>query len=259
MAISKQSFYEIGVNNDLSNVSVNVDRNRLGADFLFCEISGGNLLIKVGSVIEANGSVYRVEDSDISITLIDGIIFFDDETNSFLIEDTNLIGLDRTRVGYYRINQNTNRKASKFEIENGVLYSVQERSRAYFICDKNRNSGELRVANKVLFSKAKGDLTPEFTSDQIQYPPIGFSFFLIDNLEPGAAGVLASVNSTIGGNISKFIIDPVNVPSVTNWFGLVYGNGIEDLNNYNLFFVGRSSGIQNRDCDYEIIEIGDKC
>jgi hypothetical protein len=95
----KKNTYEVGVNNDLSNVVANVDINRVGLDKTVVEYSAPNFIIKAGSLIEANGNVYSVT-SDESITAADGNLCFNESTG-FFIDNVETPVYDPVRTGYY--------------------------------------------------------------------------------------------------------------------------------------------------------------
>lgn len=60
MAIEKKNTYVIGSNNDLTNALLNIDLNRVGGDLTYLVNDSGTLKVEIGSLIEANGSVYSV-------------------------------------------------------------------------------------------------------------------------------------------------------------------------------------------------------
>ena len=68
MAIVKRNTYVPGTNNDITNAVENIDLNRLATDLVQVVWSGSSYLVKVGSLIECNGSLYAVEGSDVSLT-----------------------------------------------------------------------------------------------------------------------------------------------------------------------------------------------
>ena len=99
MAFEKKNTYEVGVNNDLTNVVANVDINRVGLDKTVVEYSAPNFIIKAGSLIEANGNVYSVT-SDESITAADGNLCFNESTG-FFIDNVETPVYDPAKGGYY--------------------------------------------------------------------------------------------------------------------------------------------------------------
>lgn len=100
MAIVKKNTYVPGVNNDVTNVCANVDYNRLGTDLTRIEWSGSAFLVKVGSLIECNGSLYAVEGADISLAAADGALYFDSSTVAFSIS-SGAAAYDATKAGNY--------------------------------------------------------------------------------------------------------------------------------------------------------------
>jgi hypothetical protein len=100
MAIVKKNTYVPGSNNDLTNVALNIDLQRLGTDLTHVVYSGGNFLIKVGSLVECNGSLYAVEGADISIAPASGVLIFDSSTLLFSIS-ASAFAYDATKSGEY--------------------------------------------------------------------------------------------------------------------------------------------------------------
>ncbi|HMA79016.1 MAG TPA: hypothetical protein VKP88_07890, partial [Candidatus Paceibacterota bacterium] len=60
MAVNKANDYNISTNADLGNVLQNVDLNRIGADLTYLELDGSTVKVSVGSLIESQGSLYKV-------------------------------------------------------------------------------------------------------------------------------------------------------------------------------------------------------
>jgi hypothetical protein len=120
MAIEQANTYEIGVNNDLTNALAMIDANRVGIDLVSVEYSAPNFLIKVGSLIEANGSLWKVTGSDVSLTAADGNLVFDDSVPEFKIDNTNTPVYDPAKGGYY---VNGTERVSKWELTStgGIL------------------------------------------------------------------------------------------------------------------------------------------
>jgi len=101
MSVVKVNTYEIGVNNDLTNVVQNVDANRLGTDLSHIVWSGSAFVVKTGSIVEANGSLYVVQ-ADIGIGNSTGFLTFNSATLAFSIVDTSRTGkYDAGKSGYY--------------------------------------------------------------------------------------------------------------------------------------------------------------
>lgn len=100
MAIVLKNTYNAVSNRDLTNLSVCVDIQRLGMDETEVIYSGGNYLVKVGSIIEANGSLYSVTGSDISLTPANGVIVFDSFNRAFSISALTY-SYDPQKCGYY--------------------------------------------------------------------------------------------------------------------------------------------------------------
>jgi hypothetical protein len=72
----------------------------LGLDKVVVEYSSPNFLIKVGSKIEANGTVYTVQGSDVSLTAADGNLCFNESTG-FFIDNVETPVYDPAKGGYY--------------------------------------------------------------------------------------------------------------------------------------------------------------
>jgi hypothetical protein len=185
MAITKQNTYEIGVNNDISNLSVNVDRNRLGEDKIILEVSGSDLLIKVGSLIEANGSLWAVDTSDISITLADGYLVFDDAVPEFKIIDAETAELDPTRAGFYRPAPNDTEKVTRWDISgtdlilnvNRQLYHEKTNSKAnatFEFVELNALTSDSIQSDKVDSSYSGGTSETVLTHNS-NGQPVGFT------------------------------------------------------------------------------------
>jgi hypothetical protein len=101
MSVVKVNTYETGVNNDITNVVENVDANRLGTDLSHVVWSGSAFVVKSGSIVEANGSLYVVQ-TDIGLGNSTGFLTFDSSTLAFAIVDTSRTGkYDAGKSGYY--------------------------------------------------------------------------------------------------------------------------------------------------------------
>lgn len=122
MAIVKKNTYVAGSNNDLTNVVLNIDLQRLGMDLTNVTYSAPNFLIKAGSLIEANGSLYAVEGSDISVTASTGVLIFDSATLLFSIS-ASAYAYDATKAGEYITGQPTKRVCRWNLSSNGDFYN----------------------------------------------------------------------------------------------------------------------------------------
>jgi hypothetical protein len=229
MAITKQNTYEIGVNNDVSNLADNVTLNRLGTDKTFCEISGGNLLIKVGSLIEANGELWAVDTSDISITLADGYLVFDDATPEFKIVNSETAELDPDRVGFYRPSPNDTEKVTRWGILNSELFLSVERGELVPEDGITRFSGFLDISGKLTFEDAKGPKTSG---------SIGAGVFVPEGLV-----YVATSGTGVSIAVSSSSTDINYSPIGGSFFGLMASDGSN-------IFITASSGT------YEFIEVG---
>jgi hypothetical protein len=110
MAIEQKNTYVPGSNNDLTNAVANIDINRTGEDLVSVEYSAPNFLIKVGSLIEANGNMYAVTTADESITAADGNLIFNESTG-FAINNVDTPVYDPAKGGYY---VNSTERVTKF-------------------------------------------------------------------------------------------------------------------------------------------------
>jgi len=61
MAVTQLNTYEAGVSADLTNALNNIDYNRIGDDLTWLELDGSTVKVSIGSLIEANGSLYTVD------------------------------------------------------------------------------------------------------------------------------------------------------------------------------------------------------
>lgn len=149
MPATKKNTYEIGVNNDISNVANNVDYNRLGTDQVIIEISGPNLLIKNGSLIEANGSLWAVDSGDLSIPLADGYLVFDDSTGDFSIINSEVAVLDPERAGFYRPSPNDTQRVARWDISGTDLILNITRQLYTESTNKTKLEGALETGGKI--------------------------------------------------------------------------------------------------------------
>ncbi len=100
---------------------------RLGTDTLKAEYSNGNVIIKAGGMIEADGRVYTVK-QDITLISKDGHIVFDPNTLSFKIEGDTPV-YDNVRGGYY-IQENV--RVTKYKVvQSPTGYAVIDRDTPY--------------------------------------------------------------------------------------------------------------------------------
>lgn len=95
MSVQKINNYGNG-NNSLSNLALNVDFNRIGEDSTFLQ----SKTIKVGSIIESNGSLYAVQDNDAPITGSGRYIYFNSVGLYFYRSDTEPV-FSNTKGGFY--------------------------------------------------------------------------------------------------------------------------------------------------------------
>ena len=151
MPATKKNTYEIGVNNDISNLANNVDYNRLGEDKVIIEVSGPNLLIKNGSIIEANGALWVVDSGDLSITLADGYLVFDDSTGNFSIVNSETAELDPDRAGYYRPSPNDTQRVTRWDIS-GTDLIVNATRQLFYDKLKLKIEADLEVENDLTVS-----------------------------------------------------------------------------------------------------------
>ena len=103
MSVTKLNTYEIGVNNDLENAMLNIDVNRIGTDLTVLEDDGGTFKVIVGSLIEAEGSVYVVDTGSETPTGTqepEAYLFFDPSVPGF-VWSTTRGAWDGTRAGWY--------------------------------------------------------------------------------------------------------------------------------------------------------------
>lgn len=103
MAVTKQNTYVIGSNNDLSNALAMIDENRIGLDLTWLENDGGTLKVSVGSLIEAEGSLYLVEtaaETPTGTPNAGDYLFFDPSVPGFVWSATRGT-YDPTRGGRY--------------------------------------------------------------------------------------------------------------------------------------------------------------
>ncbi len=89
---------------------------RLGTDTLKAEYSNGNVIIKAGGMIEADGKVYTVK-QDITLISKKGYIVFDPDTLLFKIKDNTPV-YDNVRGGYY-IQENV--RVTKYKSINSLV------------------------------------------------------------------------------------------------------------------------------------------
>jgi hypothetical protein len=126
MAIEKKNTYVPGSNQDLTNAVANIDINRTGEDLVSVEYSAPNFLIKVGSLIEANGNMYAVTTADESITAADGNLIFNESTG-FAINNVDTPVYDPAKGGYY---VNGTERVTKFRLNSdGTFYEKNATSK----------------------------------------------------------------------------------------------------------------------------------
>lgn len=87
MAVTKTNDYNIATNADLGNVLNNVDLNRIGADLTALELDGSTVKVSVGSIIESQGSLYKVDtaaETPTGTASAGAYLFFDDSVPGFV-------------------------------------------------------------------------------------------------------------------------------------------------------------------------------
>lgn len=156
MPATKKNSYEMGVNDDLVNVALNVDINRRGMDKVFCEVSGSDLLIKVGSIIESNGDIYVVDTADLVVALSDGYLVFDDSVPEFKIINSETAEIDEEKCGYYRPSPNETERVTRWDILGSEIFINEERDGYKPLTGTRKNEGDLDIFGKLLFSGASG-------------------------------------------------------------------------------------------------------
>lgn len=215
MGITKLNEYAPGVNNNLTNLVQNVGYNRLTKDKVICEISGSDLLIKVGSLIESNGAIWEVENSDLSVTLEDGVVYFDDSTGNYVIIDDEPVFYEN-RAGFYR--EGSNEKATRWQVINSQLYTDDS---VQYVSSKGgirKVSSTLDIIGKLLFSGARGAVSNEGVTSGVKLPSNGLTF--VDATWTGNA---AAEVSGIGGDIDVDLDG--GLAARTSWIGLVPSDG----------------------------------
>lgn len=172
MGITQKNSY--GENSDLSNLSENVDLNRLNDDKSFLTVSfagsPATATIKVGSVIEVNGNVYAIDTAD--------------ETHLFTSATDNYLGFngtsfsnhagrgtwDTAKQGYYQtgglirtlkwyINQDDDEYHIDSEIKEGYFIdsNVISKTKVIEIGDWNMDStDQVSVAHGLALSQTRG-------------------------------------------------------------------------------------------------------
>src|SRR6056297_741154 len=91
MAVNKTNDYNIATNADLGNVLNNVDANRISRDLTYLELDGSTVKVSVGSLIESQGSLYKVDtaaETPTGTATAGAYLFFDDSTSSFVWSST---------------------------------------------------------------------------------------------------------------------------------------------------------------------------
>jgi hypothetical protein len=91
----------------------------LGLDLVAVEYSAPNILVKVGSKIEANGIVYTVQGSDVSLTAADGNLCYN-PVSGFFIDNVETPVYAPAKGGYYI---NTNQRVSKWNVTSDGDYA----------------------------------------------------------------------------------------------------------------------------------------
>jgi hypothetical protein len=115
MAVVKKNTYIIGDNATVSNLVLNTAKPHF--DKTYITYSAPNILIKVGSLIECNGSLYAVETSDVSLTAAVGNLCFNSNTLTFSIS-TSAFTYDPVKRGDYA---DANTVVCKWKIISGNL------------------------------------------------------------------------------------------------------------------------------------------
>lgn len=103
MGLTKQNTYVVGSNNDLSNALAMIDLNRVGLDLVYMEDDAGTPKVSIGSLIEANGSVWAVTGAaeEPSGTVTTGAILYFDPAIPEFRWVTAYGDYDPTRGGIY--------------------------------------------------------------------------------------------------------------------------------------------------------------
>lgn len=236
MSIDQKNTYVIGSNNDLSNALLNIDLNRIGVDLTYMEIEPftSNLVVSVGSIIEANGSLYVVEGSayDPSGTQTDGaFLFFDDSVPGFVWSTTEG-EYDPDRGGFYDA---SDRRQCRWQVSGttGLIHRSDMYTKAQRFDGKVDIGGLLHVAgNLSVGGNISGNGTLAVNGDASG----------IDNLEingtiTGATDITASGKLDAGGNVES--AGNVLADGFGNFGGDLRCNDLVDISNaYNTIASG---------------------
>jgi hypothetical protein len=121
MAVVKQNTFQPGVNNDVTNVCVNVDLNRIGTDLSQVVWSGTQYVLKAGTLVEANGSLYA-NDADINLGNTSGDLDFNSSTLAFSI-GTGAATYNPAKGGLY---VSANVRRLKWGMVSGGTFGIRE-------------------------------------------------------------------------------------------------------------------------------------
>jgi len=101
MSVVQLNDYQAGVNNNLTSAVNCIDYGRLGLDNSRVEYSGGQFVLKVGSMVECNGNLYTVTGSDIGLgTTTGAVLTFNSSTLTFAL-GSGAAPYDATKAGNY--------------------------------------------------------------------------------------------------------------------------------------------------------------
>src|SRR6056297_747670 len=147
MAVNITNDYNIATNADLGNVLNNVDLNRIGTDLTYLELDGGVVKVSVGSLIESQGSLYKVDtaaETPTGTATAGAYLFFDDSVPGF-VWSTTPGTYDPARGGIY---DGSDRRQCRWRLLSSTtfeLLAVSEYSPVRF-------DGDVNVAGNVTFS-----------------------------------------------------------------------------------------------------------
>jgi hypothetical protein len=109
----------------LGNVLNNVDLNRIGADLTALELDGGTVKVSVGSIIESQGSLYKVDTAAVTPTgtaTAGAYLFFDDSVPGFVWSAT-AGTYDPARGGIYDA---SDRRQCRFYLTSSTTFRQNE-------------------------------------------------------------------------------------------------------------------------------------
>lgn len=129
MPVTKTNDYDIATNADLGNVLNNVDLNRIGADLTALELDGGTVKVSVGSLIESQGNLYKVDTAAVTPTgtaQAGAYLFFDDSVPGF-VWSTTPGTYDPARGGIY--DASNRRRCQWILLSDSTFYQIDEKNR----------------------------------------------------------------------------------------------------------------------------------